>query len=203
MTRKRLPLVILAAVGACLLVAGIMPSLCLVGRFLIVADPINRPVDAVVVLSGGDLRIPYAAELFESQEAGWFVITETGKSIPTVRESISAQDANLAIERGVPDDAIYVTALAETSTMGEAEVVRQFAEKERVASIIVVTDPFHTRRTRMLFRRAFKGMDVDLMVRPVAGHPYQSCTWWMDPDLRLITVLEYGKLAGSLFINKQ
>jgi uncharacterized SAM-binding protein YcdF (DUF218 family) len=198
---RRLPLVILAVVGACLLLAvGIFPSLCLAGRFLIVADPIVQPVDAVVVLSGGDLRIPYAAELFRSQGADWFVITETGKSIPTVRESISAQDAALAVDRGVPEDAIFVTGLAELSTIGEAEVVRQFAEAEGVRSMIVVTDPFHTRRTRMVFRRAFHGLDIDLMVRPVAGHPFQSCTWWMDAGQRANTLLEYGKLAGSLFI---
>jgi len=201
--QRRLPLVLLAVLGVCLLAVGILPSLCLAGRFLIVADPINQPVDAVVVLSGGDLRIPYAAEVFRSQEADWFVITETGQSIPTVRDSISAQEANLAIDRGVPGEAIYVTDLAESNTMGEAEVVRRFAEKEGVKSIIVVTDPFHTRRTRIVFRRAFHGMKVDLMVRPVAGHPYQSCTWWMDPDLRRITLLEYGKLAGSLLIFKQ
>lgn len=170
----------------------------LTGRLLVVSQAI-QPVDAVVVLSGGEGRVEYAARLFYDASAKWFVITETGDWVPGNPEPVSEFDAVRANRLGVPLSAIYITPRETSNTAGEASVVRQMIEDTGVRSIMVVTDPFHTRRAQLLFWHALRGSGVQLRMRAVEGHPYRPATWWLSDQWRRETVQEYGKILYTLY----
>jgi uncharacterized SAM-binding protein YcdF (DUF218 family) len=65
-------------------------------------------------------------------------------------------------------------------------------------SMIVVTDPYHSFRTRLIFREVFRGSGKSIRVRPSSGHWYRSTTWWLSAQGWEATLTEYIKLAGFL-----
>jgi len=168
------------------------------GRLLVVSQPIQH-VDAVVVLSGGEGRVEYAARVFQEANAQWFVITETGDHVPGYPESVSEFDAVRAFRLGVPYSAIYITQDESSSTTGEAAVVRQMIADTGVGSILVVTDPYHTRRAQLVFWHALRSTRVELRMRAVEGHPYRPLTWWLYEQWRSATLQEYAKIAYTLY----
>ncbi|MGA9349499.1 MAG: ElyC/SanA/YdcF family protein [Anaerolineae bacterium] len=72
--------------------------------------------------------------------------------------------------------------------------VHQLAREQGGCSLIVVTDPFHTRRARMAFRDAFRGTGITVMVRPVNESKYRPDSWWQTRDGLRETWTEYLKL---------
>ena len=62
----------------------------------------------------------------------------------------------------------------------------------------LVTDPFHTRRTRLCFQEAFRDTGITLSVRPVEGSSYDPEAWWLSTGSIRLTWTEYTKLALHL-----
>jgi uncharacterized SAM-binding protein YcdF (DUF218 family) len=173
------------------------------GGILIIADPLRKS-DAVVVLSGGgDMsRMEEGARIYLEKNAQWLILTET-----TPREGEKVSDTTIlfkdtARNLGVPDSAILVTDQAAFSTLEEAQQTLKLSNRNSLKSLIIVTDPFHTFRTRLIFRSVFKDSGIDIYVRPVRNHWYRSTNWWMTADGRRATVSEYIKILAYLFGSK-
>ena len=62
-------------------------------------------------------------------------------------------------------------------------------------SLLVVTDPYHTRRARLCFRTALADSGIAVTVRPVEGSWYDPEAWWRTVDGQRETWTEYLKLA--------
>lgn len=166
------------------------------GAFLVIADP-QKKVDAAVALSGGELdRVREAARLYTEQTARWVILTETGEEVPELGEQYFILRKNEALKSGVPGDAILVTDHTVTSTLDEAQAVRELLQKTGLSSCIVITDPFHSFRTRLIFRDEFDETGLTVRVRPVRDHWYRSRTWMFSRAGWEATVLEYAKLFG-------
>ena len=122
------------------------------GRFLVASDPL-RPVDALVVLGGGGRhRIHEGARLALAGVAPWLVVTNTRVSWPGVRASYAELMAQEAQWQGVPAQrtpGVHAPGLV-TTTVEEAHAVRALAAARGWRSLLVVTDPWHTRRARTL-----------------------------------------------------
>jgi uncharacterized SAM-binding protein YcdF (DUF218 family) len=173
--------------------------LMVVGGVLIIADPI-REVDTIIVLSGGgDLsRVGEGALLYNEKLAPWLVFTETD---PLNGELISDTMALLKEEArslGVPDSAILITPGHAESTLDEARQSLQLMQTNGFTGCIVVTDPFHTLRTRLIFRDVYRKSGITVSVRPVRNHWYRSTTWWASVEGRQATLNEYLKIAAYL-----
>ena len=120
------------------------------GRFLVVTDPL-RPVDALVVLGGGGRhRIEEGARLAVAGLAPWLVVTNTRMSWPGVRASYAELMAQEALWQGVPAQRLLDAPGLVTTTVEEAQAVRALAAERGWRSLLVVTDPWHTRRARTL-----------------------------------------------------
>jgi len=160
-----------------------------VGAILIVADPIV-PVDAVVILSGdrGD-RLAMAADMLDRGFVHSLVITNTN---PAANRQLAREAVTLGFDRS----RIYITDLAVDSTVDEARAVLHFAQSQGWSSLMVVTDPFHSFRTRIIFRRELRGSGVAISVRPVVGHWFRSNTWFRYQDGWRFVFLEVGKLIN-------
>lgn len=158
-----------------------------IGGLLIVADPLKK-ADAAVALSGdkGE-RIQEAARLYDQGYVRTLYLTNV--DAVTVRNMES--DAN---DLGFPYKKIFVTEAVVSNTVEEAKAVRKLAEKRQATSLIVITDPFHTLRTRIIFRDQFRGSGINVQVRPVRDHWYRSNTWWKTAEGREYTWQEYVKI---------
>ena len=167
----------------------------LAGRFLVVADPL-QPADAVVPLGGGGVgRVAQAAALLEDGYATWLVATDAEIDLPGIRVSHSELVRQEAQWQGVAPERILVAPGVVETTYEEALAVRALAQEQGWTSLLVVTDPYHTRRARLTFRDVFRGTGVAMAVRPVEDAPYDPEAWWRSVDGLRETWTEYAKLA--------
>ncbi len=165
------------------------------GAFLIVGDRLKKS-DAVVALGGGgEWRVVEAVRLIDQRYAPRLVLTEPGEINPG--EGPGSQYFRMvAIENGLSPFAIEVTDGIQASTHDEAVAVLRLMEQHDYKSIIVVTDPFHTQRTRIIFRDVFQGSGRTVRVHPVPHHWYRSDTWFLSAAGWQQTIQEYVKMVG-------
>ncbi len=168
-----------------------------VGAFLIVGDRLKK-ADAVVALGGGgEWRVVEAVRLIKEQYGSSLILTEPGESGPG-EEMGSRFFRTVAIENDLSPFAIMITDGIQHSTEDEAAAVLSLMKKHDLKSVIVVTDPFHTLRARMIFRDAFRGSGRTVRVHPVPDHWYKSGTWFLSVDGWANTIREYVKLAAYI-----
>ena len=158
-------------------------------RWLVLEDPLER-VDAALVLAGDPYyeRTGAACALVRDGWARLLVVTGgeegPGDSADSLREK--------AIALGVPGDRIRM----ETESHGTHEAlvaVARVLRAEQVASIALVTSPYHQRRTYLVARQALRGLR--LVNRPVRGSFWDSRRWWAQRESRRVVFSEYGKLV--------
>jgi len=169
--------------------------LCLitVGGLLIVADPIEN-VDAVVVLSGGTGdRLALAIEMLENGFTENLVITDT---------NLAANDRLKvdALKGGFRRESIFITDMPVESTYEEALAVGDFALIQGWDRLMIVTDPYHSFRTRFIFHRELQEDDIEVFVRPVAGHWFRSATWFYRREGWQFVFLEIAKFFNYLLL---
>ena len=166
------------------------------GAYLIIADDLT-PVDTIIIMGGGDEgRMNEALELYREKYARIIVLTETGVRI---EEFDYLQSFDLRIQllnNGVPSGNVLITDSETTSTLEEAYAVKQLLERRQFSSAIIVTDPYHTKRTSIIFNDIFSEQDIRLYFRPVTPSWYNSRTWFLSRDGWKFTILEYVKLLA-------
>lgn len=166
------------------------------GAYLIIADDLT-PVDAIIIMGGGDEgRMNETLELYREKYARIIVLTETGVRI---EEFDYLQSFDLRIQllnNGVPSGNVLITDSEATSTLEEAHAVKQLLERRQFSSAIIVTDPYHTKRTSIIFKDMFSEQDIRLYFRPVTPSWYNSRTWFLSRDGWKFTILEYVKLLA-------
>lgn len=180
-------LVLLPLLGYWLLVAA--------GKFLVVSDPVKRS-DAIVLLSGGGPeRAEEAARIYrDGNVGGKFILTETGHREDGERNSHILYWQ--VVYAGVPADYILTTQGRSSSTSDEAQAVLETMQQQGLTSCIVVTDPYHTMRTRLIFRQAMRGSGIRVRVHPASEHWFRAETWFLSRRGWQITTLEYVKLLA-------
>ncbi|MBI1325403.1 hypothetical protein GC170_19740 [bacterium] len=149
-----------------------------------VNDP--EPSDAVCILLGGfHVRPMRAAELYLRGYAPKILIVDYPDDI--FYGSMESQLALIVARRcGVPDrDLVRVTSPV-TSTAEEARLYREYAEKNGLKSLLIVTTAFHTRRARWIFDRVFAGSGIRLSYA-AAFDPHVNERNWYTSDEGLVT----------------
>jgi len=158
-----------------------------IGRLLTSADTLEN-ADMAVALSGdtGD-RVSEAALLMRDSYVDGIIITYTNEE---------ARDAlfNEAVKKEISGGKIYTTYATVSNTVDEAKAVRDLTDERTWDSLIVITDPFHALRTRIIFRDIFQDTGVKIQVRTVADHWYQANTWWKTTEGVNLTIQEYLKI---------
>jgi uncharacterized SAM-binding protein YcdF (DUF218 family) len=152
--------------GVLVLIASLILPL-LVAPWLIVDDA-GETADAIVVL-GGEAYPPnrtiHALNLYKQQRAP--VVVFTGGALPGQPPEISSARVALryALARGLPAEVALVVDTAQ-STYDEATLVRDLAAHHGWRSLIIVTDPYHTRRAVRTFRSIIPDVQVTASVAP-------------------------------------
>ncbi len=185
------------ALAIILAVVGVYFALTAAGALLIIADPLQKSDAAVVLSGGGGERVDEAIRIYQEKKAEYIVFTHPDREGGGWESHL--MDMKLqSIHGGVPITGLLVTDEHGNSTYEEAKEIRRYLEPMKFKSILVVTDPFHTFRTRLIFREVFKDSSIQVRVRPVRGHWYRSSSWWMSGQGWQMTVEEYFKIGAFL-----
>jgi uncharacterized SAM-binding protein YcdF (DUF218 family) len=116
-----------------------------------------RPVDAIVVLGAAQYdgrpspqlaaRLDQVVELWPQDLAPLVIVT--GGNQPGDRFTEAEASANYLVDRGVPESAILLEDAGST-TYESLEDVAEILEARGLDSVLIVTDPYHTLRSRLI-----------------------------------------------------
>ncbi len=158
-------------------------------RFLLVDDPLER-AGVVVALGGGSERAVHAARIYLNGLAPRIIMTGCGSS--------AGKMAQQACELGVDYRDIIIEDKAE-STYENAVYTRQIIQNAGYRSAIIVTSPYHTRRTKLVFDRVFKDTGVKLQYSAAPGSGFNIDGSCSAPGDRRLVCREYIKLVYYWF----
>jgi uncharacterized SAM-binding protein YcdF (DUF218 family) len=98
------------------------------------------------------------------------------------------------VRRGVPREAILVIGQSCAHTEAEAQALGVWLEKTPDARVTIVTDGYHTRRARWIFRSVFgdSAENVSFVSAPWDWFPEDR--WWQSEAGLAVIVGEYAKL---------
>jgi len=158
------------------------------GNFLVLEDVV-KPADAIVVLAGHDEeRVKYAVQLYNQKYAKWIVMS--GPQADKMKQE--------AVDAGIPEDKILLEQKT-VHTYQHPLFVKAVLQERGLTSAIVVSSPYHMRRTAMLFNRAFDRSGIKVMFCPVKESWFKPRHWWKTADSRRVVYSEYVKMAINIW----
>jgi uncharacterized SAM-binding protein YcdF (DUF218 family) len=144
--------------------------------------------DAIVVLTGGELRLVAGARLLAEKRGRRLLIS--GVNRQTTREDLRRLS-------GLPDGLFSCCVdidFAEHTT-ANADETRAWATARRFARLIVVTSSYHMPRSLIELERVMPG--VVLVPYPVVSNRVQAGHWWRDAHTARVLLSEYLKFLPS------
>lgn len=150
---------------------------------------VERPADAVVVLTGGEKRIREAMQLFSQGKARRLLITGVNRA--TTRDDVRR---TMGIDHVLFDCCVDMGYEA-LDTIGNADEARDWARTWGFRRLIVVTSNYHMPRSLAEFARAMP--DAELVPYPVVAQNFRAVTWWLHPGTVRIVLSEYLKFLPS------
>ena len=175
------------AVAGALLLAGFLAFSSLVNEDA--ADDV-RAADAIVVLTGGEARIPEAVKLL-AQGKGRRLLISGVNPVTTRAELVSLTPNSKRLFRCCID-----VGQEARDTIGNAAETKAWAEKRGFKSLVVVTATYHMPRSLAELRRALP--DVDLIAYPVRPRNLHLEEWWAYQGSLQLLAMEYVKFAPAL-----
>lgn len=163
--------------GAALALTALALVCVALGRWLLYPSD-QRRADAIVVLGGSyPDRAEHGIALYQQGLAR--ELWHTG-DVPPPGAKLSQADraARMAVERGLPPDAIQL--LATTSTWEDAQAIAALARERSIGRLLVVTDWTHSRRAICTIRQA-AGPAVEVNYAPPPSAAYGPGDWWLSP----------------------
>ena len=145
--------------------------------------------DAIVVLTGGELRLTAGARLLKEGRGARLLIS--GVNQHTSREDlrrVSGLPARLFAARVDVDYAAHTTS-------GNADGTSAWARAKGFTKLIVVTSSYHMPRSLMELRRTMP--DITLVPYPVVSNRVRPAHWWTDAYTARVLLAEYVKFLPS------
>ncbi|HWR66973.1 MAG TPA: YdcF family protein [Bellilinea sp.] len=179
-----------------LFIAGSYLVLVVIGLLLVSSD-VTRKADAIVLLSGGGkTRNAAAVALFKDSAAETIVLTQTSGpgSLSTMTETRSQ-----LMKGGVPSYMIQTAYGTATSTFDEARQVAKLAKSAGFKSVLIVTDPYHSLRARILFAGELGTEGVKVRVVAATDHWYKPISWMFSREGWRVTATELVKIGAIIF----
>ena len=139
-----------------------------------------QKADAIVAISGGDTaaRATEAVRLYKN---GWAsALIFSGAAADKSGPSNAAVMKKLAIEQGVPEQAIITEDMSQT-THENAKRMQRVLESHSYKRIILVTSAYHQRRASIEFKRNIGTSDIKILNSPLQRDNQWSQWWWLTP----------------------
>jgi uncharacterized SAM-binding protein YcdF (DUF218 family) len=177
----------IASAGICLL--------WLVGLVWFATPPANEsraaPTDAIVVLTGGSLRLQSGFELLRQGKGRKLFISGVNQQVD--------RDDVLRISGNAPDRMLCCVVLGHEAdnTVGNARETARWIRSEGFRSLRLVTGWYHMPRSLLEFDRAMPG--IDIVAHPVFPDQVKQERWWAWRGTAALLVSEYFKYLAAMF----
>jgi len=167
-----------------------------------VGDPPRR-VDYVMALPGDSERRPFvAAAMANVGFADKLLIPKTVPS-PAVCDGIVPPTFEVTRRiydvRGISEDRVIVLDGETRSTVNDLDLLGEQLNKHPAATVGIVTNAFHTRRTRWTVRRRLPQHAERITVISAPNPGFEAATWWRSDKGFILVTSEYLKLAYYWF----
>jgi uncharacterized SAM-binding protein YcdF (DUF218 family) len=155
-----------------------------------VADPSGK-TDAIVVLTGGTLRLETGFELLSQKLAEKLLVSGVDKSVPIEDilniTGLTAESMECCVTLGYQAE----------DTVSNASESAAWIRANRVESIRLVTSSYHIPRSLLEFRAMMP--ELEIVQHPVFPKHVMIDEWWRRPGTAGLIIAEYNKyLLASL-----
>jgi len=154
-----------------------------------VQDP-ARETDAIVVLTGGSLRVESGLALLAAGKARKLFVSGVYRGVDVTEL--------LRVSRQSPDSVACCVVLghAADNTLGNAHETAEWMGAEGFHSLRLVTASYHMKRSILEFSRAMPG--VEIVPNPVFPEFLRTHPWWSSRATATLIVSEYSKYLFAL-----
>ena len=160
--------------------------------WLVVEGEAQKADVAVILGGGGGSRSRAGVSLYDAGLASQLLLIDKSKQdwvhvVENLCHDCTTQDK----------DMVYLEGSSNTFT--DATLVSQYIASQGIDRMIVVTDPYHTRRALLIFKAQFKDSSVDISV--VSSGDYAKNLrpdekWWHDDQTARVILQESTKIVG-------
>lgn len=163
-----------------------------IAQWLAAGNEVLEPSDVIIVLSGeqGE-RVETAVKLYTQGFAPCLLMTGGPVEWNVAAAEIMAWQAE---SLGVPPQDIVLERKA-TSTYENALYTLKILKEKGWRSAIVVTSPYHLRRTRFIFEKVFAGSNIHLSFYGAENPWLVPEEWWRQDRGIEVVGMEYFKLV--------
>lgn len=192
---KSLAVAIVLGYVAFALRASWLPAL---AQWLDVGGPLTN-ADIVLALPGDDERRPFvAASLVNVGLARKVAVVENAKSSDE-HDGISfpahVVTSGIYKARGLQSSQIVVLRGQSTSTAEDLESLHRYLHDHAEERACIVTNAFHTRRTRWTIRNRLPDVDARINIFSAPNPEFDCQDWWQFPESLECVLSEYLKLG--------
>ena len=167
-------------------------------------DAAATRVDAIVVLGAAQYagrpspvlkaRLDHAVELWSKGYARWFVVT--GGTGPGDTTSEAAVSRRYVVRHGVPEHAILAEMIGR-STDASLTGVAALMHDRKLRTAILVSDPFHSLRIRILARHyGIEAVTSPTRTSPISANRTESITYVLGESIKVPITLLYTLISG-------
>jgi len=147
------------------------------------------PSDLLVVLGGGsEERVQTALDLYRARMAPTLLMTADG---------YPGAEINYFVSHGVPRSALMPPPRRSKSTYEDALCIKEVIAAHDFKSILVVTSPYHCRRSRLIIGRVLSGLGVRVTVTPSVSLYMDADHWWRSHQGWITVAWEYPKILWA------
>ncbi len=163
-----------------------------VGFYLSPQDTL-QPVDAIVVISGGETRTRTieGIKLFQDGYAPLMIFSGDTKD-PDSPSNAEVMKTIATEEYDIPGTSIITEDYA-TSTYENALHLKPIFENNQIQSIILVTSPYHQRRSTMTFQYVM-GNNFQIINHSSTDEIWRKIAWFKDDRAAFLTISELWKI---------
>jgi len=182
--KRHLTVTILTLIGAAL-AAWVWGLVLFVDRIPGTVEDRERHTDAIIVLTGGTLRLEKGFELLSTKMADKLLISGVAKGIQMeeVLEAAGLTPAGL-------DCCVTLGYMAEDTGSNAIESA-VWIRTNKLTSIRLVTSSYHMPRSLLEFRATVPG--VEIVPHPVFPEHVMVSEWWTRPGTARLVIAEYNK----------
>jgi len=153
-------------------------------------DSLATPTDAIVVLTGGSLRLQSGLELLRDGKGRVLFISG-------VNQDVDLDDV-LRVSGNAPDWTLCCVILGHEAenTLGNARETARWIRSQGFRSLRLVTAWYHMPRSRLEFSRVMP--EIDIVAHPVFPDQVKRQHWWAWRGTAALLVSEYDKYLAAL-----
>jgi uncharacterized SAM-binding protein YcdF (DUF218 family) len=153
----------------------------------------GAPTDAIVVLTGGSLRLRTGVELLRDGRARVLFVSGVDERVglDAVLRSAGEETSKWLV-------CCIVLGQEAENTSGNAIETAQWMRGQGFHSLRLVTSWWHMPRSLLDFERAMP--DFEIVPHPVFPEHFKQQHWWSQRGMPSAVIVEYGKYLAALFL---